>query len=163
MCVDTVAPYTCAFDTTTVADGLRDLRAVALDSAGYSRTSALTGRRVDNTAPATSLTDPGAILTGTKTLTASASDGGSGLASVALQYRSAGGAWTTICAQASCAFATATLPDGLYDLRSLATDAAGNTSTSVVADRRVDNTAPTVAVVGPRRRGPRLAGASRPR
>ena len=40
LCVDTVAPYTCDFDTLSVADGLRDIRAVALDTAGYSRESA---------------------------------------------------------------------------------------------------------------------------
>ena len=62
MCVDTVAPYTCDFDSTSVADGLRDIRAVALDAAGYSRTSTVTGRRIDNTAPATALTDPGSPL-----------------------------------------------------------------------------------------------------
>ena len=96
----------------SVADGLRDIRAVALDTAGYSRESIVTGRRIDNTAPATALTDPGSPLTGTKTLSATASDGGSGLASVALQYRLGSGAWTTICASTSCSFATASLADG---------------------------------------------------
>ena len=33
-CTKTVAPYTCTFDTTSVADGLRDVRVVATDSAG---------------------------------------------------------------------------------------------------------------------------------
>ena len=145
VCVDTVAPYTCAWND---ADGLYDVRAVALDSAGYSRTATVTGRRIDNTAPATTLTDPGSPLTGAKTLSATASDAGSGVASVALQYRS-GGEWTTICAQASCSWSTSALPDGLYDLRSLATDTAGNTSTSVVSNRRVDNRAPSIAVNSP--------------
>ena len=64
LCVDNVAPYTCDFDTLSVADGLRDLRAVALDTAGYSRESVVSARRIDNTAPATTLTDPGSPLTG---------------------------------------------------------------------------------------------------
>ena len=153
VCVDTVAPYTCAWND---ADGLYDLRAVALDSAGYSRTATVTGRRIDNTAPATTLTDPGSPLTGAKTLSATASDAGSGVASVALQYRS-GGEWTTICAQSSCSWSTSALPDGLYDLRSLATDTAGNTSTSVVSNRRVDNRAPSIAVNSP---APRRAARS---
>jgi hypothetical protein len=146
VCVDTVAPFTCDFDTLSVADGLRDLRAVALDTAGYSRESVLSGRRIDNTAPATALTDPGTPLTGAKTLSATATDGGSGVAAVELQYRLGSGAWTTICASASCGFATASLADGMYDLRSLVTDAAGNTGTSVVSNRRIDNTAPAVTV-----------------
>jgi hypothetical protein len=146
LCVDNVAPYTCDFDTLSVADGLRDLRAVVLDTAGYSRESVVSARRVDNTAPATALTDPGSPLTGAKTLSATASDGGSGVASVELQYRLGSGSWTTICASTSCGFATASLADGSYDLRSLVTDAAGNTGTSVVSNRRIDNTAPAVTV-----------------
>ena len=142
LCVDNVAPYTCDFNTLAVADGLRDIRAVALDTAGYSRESVVSGRRIDNTAPATALTDPGSPLTGTKTFSATASDGGSGLASVELQYRLGSGSWTTICASTSCSFATASLADGSYDLRSLATDAAGNTATSVVSNRRIDNPRP---------------------
>ena len=149
-CTATASPYTCSFDTTTAADGLRDVRAVATDAAGYSRTATVTSRRVDNTAPATTLTDPGTPLTATKALTATASDTGSGLASVAIQYRPAGGSgWTTICAATSCDLDTATLADGAYDLRSLATDAAGNTSSSVVAARTIDNTAPTASLTLP--------------
>ena len=34
-CTDSAAPFTCDFDTTKVADGLRDVRALALDAAGY--------------------------------------------------------------------------------------------------------------------------------
>ena len=35
----------------TVTDGLRDIRAVATDNAGYTKTATVTNRRVDNTAP----------------------------------------------------------------------------------------------------------------
>jgi Bacterial Ig domain len=149
-CTATTSPYACAFDTTKIADGLTDVRATATDAAGYTRTATLTSRRIDNTAPATALTDPGTPLSGTKTLAATATDAGSGLASVALQYRPAGGSsWTTICAAATCSLNTATLPDGAYDLRSLATDNAGNTSTSTVSARTIDNTAPTATLADP--------------
>lgn len=153
-CTKTVAPYTCTFDTTTVADGLRDVRAVATDSAGYTRTSTVTNRRVDNTAPIATTTDPGSPLTGSVTVAGTAADGGSGLAGVSLEYRATAGTWTTICTQAtspvSCAWNTAPLADGLYDLRTSATDVAGNTATSApVFNRRVDNTAPTVALTDP--------------
>src|SRR5215210_6557121 len=62
-CTRTVAPYSCTFDTTAVADGLRDVRALATDAAGYTRTDVVTDRRVDNTAPAAATTDPGSPLT----------------------------------------------------------------------------------------------------
>ena len=53
ICAPTAAPYTCSWNTAGVTDGLDDLRATALDASGYSRTSAVSSRRVDNTAPAT--------------------------------------------------------------------------------------------------------------
>jgi chitinase len=153
-CTKTVAPYTCTFDTTAVADGLRDVRAVATDSAGYTRTDTATFRRVDNTAPTATTSDPGSPLTGTATVAGTASDGGSGLASVSLEYRFGAGAWTSVCTQAtspiSCSWNTAPLADGLYDLRTVATDVAGNQTISApVFNRRVDNTAPTVGITDP--------------
>jgi hypothetical protein len=61
--------------------------------------------------------------------------------------------WTTLCAAAtgpySCSWTTTGTADGLYDLRVVATDAAGNTTTSTVTSRRVDNNGPTVAVTDP--------------
>ena len=153
-CSKTIAPYTCTFDTTTVADGLRDVRAVATDSAGYTRTSTVTDRRVDNTAPIATTTDPGSPLTGSVTVAGTAADGGSGLAGVSLEYRSTTGTWTSICTQATspvaCAWNTTSLADGLYDLRTVATDVAGNQAISApVFNRRVDNTAPTVTLTDP--------------
>jgi signal peptidase I len=49
VCTDTTSPYTCSWDTTQVAAGLYDLRAVLVDGAGRTTTSAVVaGRRVDN-------------------------------------------------------------------------------------------------------------------
>jgi len=46
-CVAASAPFSCSFDTTAVADGLRDVRAVATDQGGYQRTSAtIAARRI---------------------------------------------------------------------------------------------------------------------
>ena len=82
MDTDTGSPYSVSFDTSGVSDGLYDLRTVATDVAGNTTISALvTNRRVDNTAPTASLDDPGANLRGTVTLTSTASDAGSGVAS----------------------------------------------------------------------------------
>jgi hypothetical protein len=50
ICTDTTAPYSCSFNTTAVADGSYDLRAVLVDGAGKTTVSAVvTARRVDNT------------------------------------------------------------------------------------------------------------------
>jgi chitinase len=153
-CVASAAPWSCSWDTTAVADGLRDLRAIATDQAGYQRTSAvITSRRVDNTLPAVTLSDPG-ILTGSEMLSATASDAGSGLASLAIDYRLAGsgGAWTNVCtgptSPRSCVLNSALLADGSYELRARATDAAGNVADSALT-RVSDNTAPTGSIPQP--------------
>jgi chitinase len=49
VCTDPTAPYSCAWSTTTIADGPYDLRAVLTDSSGRTTVSTvLTGRRVQN-------------------------------------------------------------------------------------------------------------------
>ena len=152
VCTDTTTPYSCSFDTTTVPDGLYDLRALATDVAGNSSSSPpVTSRRIDNTGPTVSVNDPGAYVRGTITLSAAVADAGSGVASVTIQRAPAGTtAWTTICTDTTSAFAcalnTTTLADGGYDFRAIATDVAGNTTTSsTLANRIVDNIAPTGA------------------
>src|SRR5690606_32888225 len=50
VCVPAQAPYTCAWNTTTVVDGMYDLRALLIDGTGTQTVSAVVGgRRVDNT------------------------------------------------------------------------------------------------------------------
>ena len=151
---DTSSPYSVSFDTTAVADGLYDFRLVATDQVGNTTVSALvTNRRVDNTAPTASLDDPGANLRGTVTLSSTASDAGSGIATRTYQHSPAGaGTWTTTPA----AFDTTGVTDGLYDLRVTVTDVAGNSTISAtVANRRVDNTAPQATMINP---GAHLSG-----
>jgi chitinase len=154
ICQDTDAPYSCDFDTAGVADGSRDLRAVAVDQAGYQRTSVVAARLVDNTAPSAAVTDPGPWLQGAEDITATATDAGSGLATLAIEHRAAGGgAWTELCTGSSsprtCSLATASLPDGDHELRARAVDTAGNVRHSTPLVRRVDNTAPTVSIPDP--------------
>lgn len=149
VCTATTAPYSCRFDTAkgTTPDGLYDFRAIAIDQAGNERTSsAVTGRRIDNSISSVSLEDPGAFLTRTVTLAANASST-NGVRHVAIQHSPAGkNTWTTVCTDTtspySCAFdtTTAATPDGLYDLRAVMTDAADKVQISaVVANRRIDN------------------------
>ncbi|TMK79966.1 MAG: hypothetical protein E6G45_02105 [Actinobacteria bacterium] len=140
------SPYSLNFDTTSVGEGLYDLRAVAVDAAGNEGpSSAVTGIRVDNTPPSATMNDPGANLSGTVGLTSSTSDtGGSGINTVTYQYSQAGqNSWTATPAS----WNTTLIGDGLYDLRVIATDVAGNSTTSApVVNRRVDNGAPTISM-----------------
>jgi chitinase len=153
-CEDSSAPYACDWNTAGVADGSRDLRAVAVDQAGYQRTAVIAARVVDNTLPTATLNDPGPWLQGAENLTATGSDALSGLATLAIEYRpSGGGAWTELCTGSSsprnCTLPTATLADGSYELRARAADAAGNVRNGTTLTRTVDNTAPTVSVPPP--------------
>jgi hypothetical protein len=149
-CTDTTSAFSCAFDTTAVADGLYDLRALATDVAGNTTVSAIVAsRRIDNTGPTVALNDPGADVSATITLSAAASDAGSGVASVTIQRAPTGTAtWTTVCTDVtspySCSLDTTALADGGYDFRAIATDVAGNTTTSAtLANRVIDNSGPT--------------------
>ena len=131
ICAPTAAPYTCSWDSTGVADGLYDLRATALDASGYTKSSTVASRRVDNTAPATSVS-AATPLTGSATVSATATDGGSGVLSVAFDARpSSGGSWTPICTDGSspysCSWDTTAVADGAWDVRATTTDNAGNT------------------------------------
>ena len=155
-CTDSTSPYSCSWDSTTVTDGLYDFRALVQNDAGGSATSAaVANRRVDNTAPTAGITDPGTPLKGTVSVSATGTDGGSGVANVKVQRSPAGaGTWTDICTDSSspysCSWDTTGVTDGLYDLRSVSTDNAGNsTNSSTVANRRVDNTAPTATMTNP--------------
>jgi signal peptidase I len=145
LCTVETAPYSCRFDTTTVANGTYSFRALATDAAGNSTISAaVTNRTVDNTVSSVSVEDPGAYLTGTVTLDAAANST-AGVASVRIQTAPTGtSTWTTRCSLAaapySCGWDTRTVTDGLYDLRAVLTDAAGKeTIPATVAARRVDN------------------------
>jgi hypothetical protein len=149
-CTATTSPYSCNLATGALTDGLYDLRVLATDTAGNTTTSSVvTNRRVDNTAPSATMSDPGAFLRATVTLTATASDTGSGLATLRIQRAPTGSStWTDVCttttSPANCALNTTTLTDGGYDLQAIATDLAGNTTTSaLVSNRVIDNTAPT--------------------
>ncbi|MFM6847885.1 MAG: Ig-like domain-containing protein [Terrabacter sp.] len=147
-CTLTSSPFTCRFDTTTLTNGKYDFRAVSSDNAGNSATSAsVTGRTVDNTVSSVAMEDPGAYLTGSVTLTATAT-ARTGVASVAIQRAPSGaGTWTTACTMSgsspfSCSWASTSTPDGLYDFRAVLTETGGAVTTSaVVSARRVDNTA----------------------
>src|SRR5207302_73122 len=144
---DGTFPYSTSFDTTGVADGLYDFRAVATDTAGNAEASpvVVSSRRIDNTAPSATMLTPGDPVRGTVTLTSSMSDAGSGIAGVSYELAPHGGSFNS---QPS-TWDTTLSPDGLYDLRVTATDIAGNTTTSSLITTRVDNTAPALTFSTP--------------
>jgi Bacterial Ig domain len=152
ICAVTAAPYGCTWSTTALPDGAYDLRAVATDGTGRTRATTPLRRTVDNTAPTVALTDPGP-LSGSVTLAATTSDGaGTGVQRVRYEVRGGAGAWLEACtataAPFTCSWATGDTADGLVDLRAVATDGAGRQTTSaVLAGRRVDNTPPASATL----------------
>ena len=90
LCTDNVAPYTCAWNTTTIADDSYDLRATATDTAGYARTSTVAARVVDNYILSVALPIR-APMSGNESLTATASNAeGGGLQSLKIQHRAPG-------------------------------------------------------------------------
>lgn len=158
-CTGSTAPdYSCSFNTTTLTNGTSyDFRAVATDGAGnFTNSAAATNRRPDNAAPSGSLSDPGPYFGGIRSLAFTASDAASGVASVAVQYApAASGSWSAACTATaspftSCNWDTNVAGDGLYDLRAIVTDVAGNTyTTATVVNRRVDNVLPLTSLDDP--------------
>ena len=146
VCTVTSAPYTCSADSASYGapDGEYELRGVTHDHAGNQTPSAVVAFRLDNTVPSASLAPP--TLAGTVTLSASASDAGSGLASVRIEAAPNNGNYATVCATASCSWAVPAA-DGLWDLRVVAVDHAGNQRTLDVADRP-GGTQPAAAAAG---------------
>jgi len=144
---DTTVPYSASFDTTGVTDGLYDFRTVATDVAGNAEASpsVVANRRIDNTAPSATMQSPGNPMRGTVSLGSNTSDGGSGLATVTYELAPHGGSFNTRPAS----WDTTLGADGLYDLRVVATDVAGNSTTSPLVTTRVDNTPPALTFSSP--------------
>jgi chitinase len=136
VCSDDTAPYACTQSSTTTADGVYELRAVTIDRLGRSTPSAAVTTRVDNTAPAAALTPP--VLSGTVTLAPAVTDAGSGVASVRIDVAPNNGVWTSLCTDTAVPYTcdwTVPATDRLWDIRVVATDAAGNVSTTTLEDR----------------------------
>ncbi|MCL8253315.1 Ig-like domain-containing protein [Aeromicrobium fastidiosum] len=153
LCTAASAPYTCSASTTSLANGTYDLRSVAVAGGTTYASATVAGVVVDNLAPSVTMTDPGSPLKGTKTFAASASDAHSGVAKVVVQA-STGSGWSDLCtvssAPYSCSVDTTTLTNGTYSFRAVATDRAGNSTTSaVVANRVVQNTVSSVTLTAP--------------
>jgi hypothetical protein len=161
LCTDNSAPYTCSWNTN--ADSLDSQR-------WYVRAHALVGSVtyesirstvVDNEDPDIALTVPTAPLHGTVEITATADDTdsnagdeSSGIAGVLFEYRRSGPAnpWvscgTDNGSPYACSLDTTALTTGNYEFRATATDGAGNTTTTTMQPRQVDNS-PSVTITEP--------------
>lgn len=155
VCTDSTSPYSCSWVTSGVANGDYDLRAVATSGATVYTSDLVEDVSVDNLAPVTTMQDPGSPLRGTVTTSATATDAHSGIDSVVIQYALSGtSTFKDICttdeAPYSCRFDTTAVAGGTYSFRSIATDAAGNVTTSAtVTNRVIDNSVATVSVEDP--------------
>lgn len=152
-CTVATAPYACSASTTAMTNGSYDFRSVAVAGSTTYVSPVVSAVLVDNLAPSVTMTDPGSPLKGTKTFAATAADTHSGVEKVVIQYLS-GGTWSELCtvknAPFSCSFDTTALANGTYSFRAIATDRAGNTTTSsAVANRVVQNTVSSVTLTAP--------------
>lgn len=139
-----------AVDTTTLPDGAHTATAVITDGVG-NHSVVTTTFNVDNTAPTVSVSAPapGAYLAGTITITAVASDAGSGVGSIVIEVN---GVRIGSCAGAtSCAlpFDTTTLPDGPFRITATAMDQVGNEAVPAQISDIADNSAPARFILAP--------------
>jgi chitinase len=137
-------PRTCNLDTTALPEGNRELRAVVRDYAGHEAQTTPIARAVDNTPPVTTPNIP-PTAEGPVTVSAEATDTGSGIASVTFQAYYMG-SWTNVCvdttAPYSCTTDTVAVPDGTYSVRVVTTDNAGVQVIGSTYQIVVDNTPP---------------------
>ncbi len=136
---DGSAPYGATLDTTTLTDGLYDLRVFTTDASGNAEaTPATTSVRVDNTAPATTDDAPTGWRNGDVVVTLTAGDpGGSGVAQT--EYRLDGGATQPFSAPVTVS------GEGVHTLEYRSRDSAGNWEGWQTASVRIDETDPATA------------------
>ncbi|MCB0878189.1 MAG: Ig-like domain repeat protein [Thermoleophilia bacterium] len=128
---------------------------VVTDNVGNVQTAASVNQvKVDDQAP-TGTFDPTPTgpISGTTTITGTASDGNAGVASIALTY--SGPASGTMCTATlapppdprawTCSWDTSLLADGTYQMELVVTDLAGNSSAMITKPMLVDNQPPVVS------------------
>ncbi len=144
-CTDTMAPYSCEWDTTTLANGTYTLTARAVDAAGnegFAPAIVVTVNNVvDTQDPSVAITSPAndTTVNGTIALTSNSSDN-IGIVKVVYTMMVTG---QVLCesttAPFSCDFDTTTLANGDYSITARADDAAGNEGFSTPVHFIVNN------------------------
>jgi subtilisin family serine protease len=147
---DNSSPYGISWNSTSATSGAHTISAVAVDTAGNTKTSTVVNVTVDNTGPTVSLSAPanGAFVMGTITISATASDNVA-MAKVEFYRDSNVLLSTDTSSPYSLSWNSTTVTSGAHTLYAIAQDTAGNRTTSAVRNITVDNTAPTVAITSP--------------
>jgi hypothetical protein len=143
------APYRLSIATPAV-EGEYQVRAIATDAIGNEAASPGGTLVIDRVAPVAALSSVQAVVSGTISLTAVATDAVSGVAHVEFQAAPAGSDdWQAVAtddtAPYSARVATPALTDGPYAMRVLARDAAGNETASELRSTVVRNGAASIA------------------
>lgn len=152
---DTASPFGMPWNTASYPDGSHSIEATASDAAGNSAADSYL-LAIDNTAPAVSLTAPtesSTVSVGT-TITAAATDN---LQLAGVQFRIDGLNFGAIdmAAPYSIVWNTRLTTNGIHTLSAVATDQAGNSTTSATVTVTVfnlvsgDTTPPTVTITSP--------------
>lgn len=157
---------TCSWSTSALTSDFYDVRVVSTVGSTTQVSAEQLDVIVDNLAPTVTVAVP-SPASGIVQVTASPADDDSGVASVELSYRSTllgiTGAWTPICTTTAspwrCAWDTAKLSNGTYEVRGIATDVAGNTATSPTVTTQVNNGLASVTITSPLG-GDRVTGTS---
>ena len=138
LCTTTVAPYSCSWNTTTLANGKYTLSATATDLAGNTATASISvsvNNLLDTTPPTVSITSPlnGAVLlkNSTVTITAAALDN-VGVTKVEFYVNGKLTCFATA-SPYTCGWRPSAAPGRTYQLQAKAYDAAGNTGSSNIA------------------------------
>src|ERR1700722_4417459 len=154
------SPYAYVLDSSTLSNGSHTITAAATDNAGNFATSAPVAIKVDNTMkdttpPAVSITAPtsGAKVSGVVAVTANASDNVS-VAGVQFELDGANVGAPALAAPYAYSWDTSKSANGSHTLKAIATDGAGNSTTSAVVTVTVNNSAadttpPTVSITSP--------------
>jgi subtilisin family serine protease len=149
------SPYATAWDTSTATLGAHTLRARAYDTVGNATDSApinvtvTTAPPPDTTPPTVAITAPGAgaVVTGTVTWSATASDN---VGVTKVELRDGATVVTTLTASPyTFSWSTSSVATGAHTLTATAYDAAGNRTTSASCPITIDRTAPTVSLTAP--------------
>ena len=157
---DTSAPYEVTWDTTTgdFPNGSYGLKAIATDLAGNETTSAVVTVSVSNadTSPPTvaiTVPSPGEVVSGQSVLIRAVANDNEGVESVGFFVDDVSvGTDTSAPYEVTWDTTTGDFPNGSYGLKAIATDLAGNETTSAVVTVSVSNadtSPPTVAITVP--------------
>ena len=144
-------PFTFEWNTAADADGPHTFVSKAYDAAGNVGTSSPVIVDVDNTLPAAAITAPsdGAMITGSAvTLSANATDN-SGIQKVDFYYDGSILVATDTVAPFTANWDISSVTDGQHNLFVIATDLAGNTTTSATISVTLDRSLPAVSLMAP--------------